>query len=203
MKSAGSALAWVIGWRSIHFQDVLLVAILRERPLGRASSGESRGCRESMIPCSSNRSRISFGLISKINPKGREHLRSLDANSKLPAPNMKICRAQCSSSVAAGSVSPQIVGKIDRGCLDIDQCFGRHAFGINHVMAFEFDVKELKFRHIHLTSSRVMVVPLISSSAGTNDAIDQQGVSARHVEIGVRERQARERSRQCELAARP
>ena len=62
------------------------------------------------------------------------------------------------------SVSSQIVGEIDRGFLDIDQCFGRNAFGINHVMAFEFDVKEFEF--VILSH-----VPLI---AGDCRAVDQQ-----------------------------
>ena len=62
------------------------------------------------------------------------------------------------------SVSAKIFGEIDRGFLDIDQCFGRNAFGINHVMAFEFDVKEFEF--VILSH-----VPLI---AGDCRAVDQQ-----------------------------
>ena len=83
------------------------------------------------------------------------------------------------------SVSSQIVGEIDRGFLDIDQCFGRNAFGINHVMAFEFDVKEFEF---------VILSRLIAGDGRAIDqqlrrnqyAIDQQSVSPRHVEIGMR-----------------
>ena len=65
------------------------------------------------------------------------------------------------------AVLAKIVGEIDRRFVDEEQRLGRSALGINHVMAFELDV--VVFQFLDPTGSwRVMVVPLISISAGAN-----------------------------------
>src|SRR6478672_1888835 len=100
-----------------------------------------------------------ISLISEINPR-RESAAESRRQFGAPAPNMNM-RGTVFLVCCCRPVSAQIVGEIDRRFLDIDQCFGRNAFGINHVMAFKFDVDVLQF---------VILSRLI---AGDGRAVDQ------------------------------
>ena len=83
------------------------------------------------------------------------------------------------------SVLAKVLGEIDREFLDIQQRLCRRPFRVNHVVAFEFDVEEFEF---------VVFPRLIAGDGRAVDqdlrrhqyAIDQQGVSPRHIEIGMR-----------------
>ena len=89
-----------------------------------------------------------------------------------------------------GLRSIQWIGRYPIKRSDPSKPWVQDAFGINHVMAFEFDVKEFEF---------VILSRLIAGCGRAVDqqlrrnqhAIDQQGVSPRHVEIGMRTLDAR------------
>src|SRR6202161_3933114 len=83
------------------------------------------------------------GLISQINPRRQsaaESRRQFGAST----PNMNM-RGAVILVYCCRSISAEILGEIDRGFLDINQGLGRSPFGVNHVMAFEFDVEEFEF----------------------------------------------------------
>src|SRR5580693_2614697 len=73
--------------------------------------------------------------ISQINPRREstaESRRQFDA----PTPNMNMRGAAILFSCRR-SVLAKVVGEIDCGFLDIQQCLSRSPLGVNHVMAFE------------------------------------------------------------------
>jgi hypothetical protein len=120
--------------------------------------------------------------ISEINPRRQsaaESRRQFDA----PTPNVDMWGA-ASLVRRSRSVSAEVLGEIDCRFLDIQQRLGRSPFGVNHVMAFELDMEELQF---------VVFTRLIAGDGRAVDqhlrrhqyAIDQQGVSPRHIEIGM------------------
>src|SRR3984957_11903650 len=97
------------------------------------------------------------------------------------------------------SVLAKIVGEIDRRFVDIEQCLGRSALGINHVMAFELDVVVLQ-----LVASNWLIAgdggPVDQHFSWRQYAVDQHAMARRNVEIGmrhvVRKRRARDANRQ-------
>src|SRR6185437_4036328 len=82
------------------------------------------------------------GPIPKIDP-GREGAAQPRHQLGAPALNMDIGGA--ASLVRRRSILTEVLGEIDEGLIDMEQCLDWSAFGVNHIVALELDVEELHF----------------------------------------------------------
>ena len=103
------------------------------------------------------------------------------------------------------SVRTEIVAKIDHRLIDPEQRLARRPFGVDGVMSFELEMKELEL--IMLVGGIERNRPVVDQASCRNEHIlEKQGVTLGHVEVGVRnagsQRRGRNPDRSCQLRPR-
>ena len=88
----------------------------------------------------------------------------------------------------------KVFGRLDRALADVQQSFARNSFCVDHVVACEHDMEELQFTVFAriITGNRRTID---QAACCHKDAVDEQGVRLRDIQIGVRHIRAKGRAR--------
>src|ERR1700730_4702104 len=108
-----------------------------------------------------------------------------DPGTQFATPTVADNRRAISLLCFARAVFANIVREVAHCLVNPQQGLARSSLGVNHIMGFELDVKEFEF--VMLFSRVERNRRAVDQACGRNQkVVEQQGVTLRHIEVGVR-----------------